>query len=217
MVSPASKRKSAEQIKKKQTNKKQENKLFPCKGYSLWASSPGAHWQRGGKKKDSLQQRLWNLIYTSNSSVAPRGLSCQISANQQEAKTSANVKKHWKTLAKVNDVINNVISASAFASTFSMQLFKFQRRSCKLSFLFPPRRQSAPESTPRAIRDIASFPSLQTNSSWGRRQRHSRWKKKWTFWSYLSKNKFKWMNEIEDLRKTYVKVISSCTLNGYYW
>ena len=24
--------------------------------------------------------------------------------------------------------------------------FKFQRRSCKLSFLFPPRRQSAPES-----------------------------------------------------------------------
>ena len=29
---------------------------------------------------------------------------------------------------------------------FSMQIFKFQRRSCKLSFLFPPRRQSAPES-----------------------------------------------------------------------
>ena len=24
--------------------------------------------------------------------------------------------------------------------------FKFERRSCKLSFLFPPRRQSAPES-----------------------------------------------------------------------
>ena len=27
-----------------------------------------------------------------------------------------------------------------------MQIFKFQRRSCKLSFLFRPRRQSAPES-----------------------------------------------------------------------
>ena len=34
-----------------------------------------------------------------------------------------------------------------FASTFSMQMLKFQRRSCKLSFLFPPRCQSAPESS----------------------------------------------------------------------
>ena len=45
------------------------------------------------------------------------------------------------------DVITNVISANQhFASSFSMQIFKFQRRICKLSFLFPPRRQSAPES-----------------------------------------------------------------------
>ena len=29
---------------------------------------------------------------------------------------------------------------------FSMQILKFQRRSCKPSFLFPPDRQSAPES-----------------------------------------------------------------------
>ena len=57
---------------------------------------------------------------------------------------SANVNKHWKTRAKCNDVITNVISANQhFASTFSMQIFKFQRRSSKLSFLFPPRRQSA--------------------------------------------------------------------------
>ena len=28
----------------------------------------------------------------------------------------------------------------------SMQILKFQRRSCKLSFLFPPRRQGPPES-----------------------------------------------------------------------
>ena len=27
-----------------------------------------------------------------------------------------------------------------------MQIFKFQRRTCKLSFVFPPRRQSTPES-----------------------------------------------------------------------
>ena len=56
--------------------------------------------------------------------------------NQHEAETSANVNKHWKTRSKNNDVITNVISANQhFASTFSMQIFKFQRRNCKLSFL----------------------------------------------------------------------------------
>ena len=35
--------------------------------------------------------------------------------------------------------------------------FKSQRRSCKLSFLFPPRRQSAPESLLQAILLFASF------------------------------------------------------------
>ena len=37
---------------------------------------------------------LWNLNSTSNSPVAPHRLSCQFSANQQEAETSANVNKH---------------------------------------------------------------------------------------------------------------------------
>ena len=47
---------------------------------------------------------------------------------------SANVNKHWKTRAKGNDIIANVISPNQhFASTFSMQIFKFQRRSCKVS------------------------------------------------------------------------------------
>ena len=55
---------------------------------------------------------------------------------------SANVNKHWKTCAKGNDAITSVISANQhFASIFSMQ-----KRSCKFFFLFPPRRQSAPES-----------------------------------------------------------------------
>ena len=46
-----------------------------------------------------------------------------------------------------NDVITKDISTNQhFASTFAVQIFKFQRRSCKLSFLFPPRHQSAPES-----------------------------------------------------------------------
>ena len=58
-----------------------------------------------------------------------------------------NLHKHWQTRAKCNDIIANVISANQhFPSTFSMQIFKFQRHSCKLSFLFLPHRQSALES-----------------------------------------------------------------------
>ena len=37
---------------------------------------------------------LWNYNSTSNSSDAPRRQSCQISANQGEAETSASVNKH---------------------------------------------------------------------------------------------------------------------------
>ena len=51
-----------------------------------------------GREKEgvSLQQRLWNLNSASNSPVAPRRLNCQISANQREAETRANVHKHCK-------------------------------------------------------------------------------------------------------------------------
>ena len=67
--------------------------------------------------------------------------------HQHDAEMSANVKKKKKTCAKGNDFIANVISANqGFASTFSMQIFKFQRRRCKLSFLFQPCHQSAQES-----------------------------------------------------------------------
>ena len=39
----------------------------------------------------------------------------------REAETIANVNKHWKTCAKDNDVITNVIFANQhFASTFLM-------------------------------------------------------------------------------------------------
>ena len=54
----------------------------------------GALWQWGGEKKECLQLRLWNLNSTSNSPVAPHGLSCQISANQHEVEMSTNVNKH---------------------------------------------------------------------------------------------------------------------------
>ena len=55
----------------------------------------------------------------------------------------------FKIRAKGNDVVTNVICPNQhFASTFSHLIFKFQRRTCccKPSFLFPPRRQGAPDS-----------------------------------------------------------------------
>ena len=79
---------------------------------------------RGGKSKESLQLRLWNLNSTSNSPVTPLRLSCQ-----REAETSASVNNHWKARDKGNDFNTNVISANQhFVSTlsmyFSMQIFK---------------------------------------------------------------------------------------------
>ena len=109
--------------------------------FSLRASSSGRYGDG-----ERLQLRLWNFKSTSNSPVAPRRLSCQISANQREAETSknqTNIEKRVKARTKGNDVITNVISANQhFASTFPMQIFKFQRRCPSFSFLFPPRRQS---------------------------------------------------------------------------
>ena len=106
---------------------------------SLWASSLKRSGGRAGGRKESLQLCLWNLNSTSNSPEAPCQLSCQISAKESGVETSVNVNKHWKTRAKGNDIIANVISTNQhFASTFSMQIFKFQRCSCKLlSFFFP--------------------------------------------------------------------------------
>ena len=74
-------------------------------------------WQWGGKRKESLQLRLWNLNSTSNSSVFSCWLSCQILANQREVETSANVNKHWKTRAKGYDIITNVISFNQHVSS----------------------------------------------------------------------------------------------------
>ena len=49
-----------------------------------------ALWRGGGKRKENLQQRLWDLNSASNSLVAPLRRSSQISANQREVETSAN-------------------------------------------------------------------------------------------------------------------------------
>ena len=91
-----------------------------------------------------MQIRLSKLNSTSNAPVAPRQLSCPISANQREAETSANVKKkkkkkktYRKTRAKGNDVIANVISANQhFASTFSY-IFHIPETQFKAILPFP--------------------------------------------------------------------------------
>ena len=118
----------------------------------------GALEGRGGKGKESLQLRLWNLNSTSNSPVAPRRLSCQIFANQREAETNAIVNKHGKTRAKGNGVITNVISANQpFASIYS-----FSRDVAASSPSFSPAAARAPQ---RACSQ-ASFASRTRELPW---------------------------------------------------
>ena len=81
------------------------------------------------------------------------------SGNERECK-----KKHWKTCAKGNDIITNVISANQhFASTFSMQKFKFQRRSCKLSFPFPAPPQERPGEVAPRLMEVRRYRSNPTS------------------------------------------------------
>ena len=120
----------------------------------------------GRERKESLQLRFRNLNSTSNYPVALRRLCCQISANQREAETSANVNKHRKSSAKCNDVITNVISANQhLASTFAMQIFKFRRRSCKFSFFFPPPERPG-ELARRLVVFQFFFATLETEGNW---------------------------------------------------
>ena len=126
---------------KKKTVEGSMNSALACEQASRGALAAGR------EKEGELATTSLELNSTSNFPVACLRLNCQISANQREAATNTNVNKHWKARAKDNDVTTNVISANHhFASTFSMQILKFQRRIFKLSFLFQPRRQSASES-----------------------------------------------------------------------
>ena len=92
------------------------------------------------------EQALWGALATGREKegdLATTSLEFEfhLQISSGSSSTSANVNKHWKTRAKSNYVVVNVISANQhFPSTFSMQIFKFHRRSCKLSFLFPLRR-----------------------------------------------------------------------------
>ena len=113
--------------------------------FSLWASSPGCSSSGAGKGRRACNyvSGIWIL--------PPIPLWLPIDLAVRFSPISANVNKHCKHMPRV--MMSLLMSPSAnehFASTFLMQIFKFQRRSCKLSFLFPPRRQGAPESFSQA-------------------------------------------------------------------
>ena len=63
--------------------------------------------------------------------------------------TFALIEENLSALSTGSHVITKIISAKKqFALTFSMQIFKFYRHSCKLSFLSPPCHHITPESLP---------------------------------------------------------------------
>ena len=72
---------------------------------------------------------------------------------------SANVNNTVKARANRNYVITNVISANNhFASTFSMQIFKFQRRSCLPACRLPACRDVCTQAT--QLQALLPFPAL---------------------------------------------------------
>ena len=121
----------------------------------------------------ALQLCLWDLNSTSNSSVAPHWLSCQISANQREAEMSASVNKHWKTHAKGNCVIINVISANQhFAATFSICRCRYlnSRHVVARSHPFPAPPPEHPEKLARRLVHILNKLFSSLDATWVNKQ-----------------------------------------------
>ena len=102
-----------------------------------------AGWEKEGELATTSLKFEFHLQFPFGSPSTELPDFCQSAQSRNEHKC----KKHFKTCAKGKDVITNIISTNQhFASTFLMQLFKFQRRSCKLSFLSLPCCQSVLES-----------------------------------------------------------------------
>jgi len=100
-----------------------------------------ALWQWSRKRKESLQLHLSEFEF--HFQFPYDSPTTELSDFHQTAQSGNNCKciQTLKASAKGNNVITNVISANQhFALTFSMQIFKFQRRSCKLllPLLAPP-------------------------------------------------------------------------------
>ena len=97
----------------------------------------GALWRRGGKRKESLQLRLWNLNSSCGSS------STELSDFRQSARSGN--ERECKHVPRV--MMSSLMSSPPIS--ISHRLFhagiQIPEMSCKLSLLFPPRRKSARE------------------------------------------------------------------------
>ena len=129
-----------------------QNFNFPL--VSLRASSLG----RGGKRKESLQLRLWNLNICNEIVDAKCWL-----AEMTFVMTSLPLARVFQYLVTFTFVsasrwLPEIWQLSRPETTGELEVeFKSQKSSCKLSFLLPPRRHSAPESLLQAILLFASF------------------------------------------------------------
>ena len=115
--------------------------LCSSQSVSLWWACEQALRGRAGREKEgelantSLEFEF-HLQFPCGSPLTELSHFHQSRRSRNECKI--NVNKHWKTHAKGNDVVTVISTNQHFALTFSIQVFKFQRHSCKLSFLFPP-------------------------------------------------------------------------------
>ena len=115
------------------------NHFYP----SLRANSPAA----GRKRKENLQLRLWNL----NICIEKVDGKCWL-AQSSLVMTSLPLVRVFQcsftfVLVSASSSLAEIWQLSWRGATREMEVeFKFQRRRCKRSFLFPPRRQSASES-----------------------------------------------------------------------
>ena len=111
----------------------------------LWGA---LKWRGDEKKKESLQLSLWNL-----NNYLHRKSRCEMLIGGDD------ISYDFITLGTCFSMFVYIRACFRFAlmaeiwqlsqqgATVELEAeFKFQRHSCKLSFLFPPHRQSAPES-----------------------------------------------------------------------
>ena len=102
-------------------------KSVPCLSSLTCEQALWALWRQGRKRKESLQLRLWNLNICIEKVDAKSWLAEMIVFSSR-----------W--LVEIWQLIQRGAIEEAELE------FKFQRRNCKFSFLFPPRRQSVPKS-----------------------------------------------------------------------
>ena len=116
-----------------------------------------ALWRPEGKRKESLLLRPWNL----NIYIEKVGAKCWL-AEMTLVVTSLPLARVFQCLFTFALVLASrwlveIWQLNRQGATGELEVeFNFQRRSCKLSFLFLPRRQSAPESLLAGYKTVTS-------------------------------------------------------------